>query len=101
MPDWMWIENVVFPILGMGMGVLAMFGVYRTVNRGLDRRHERLMSERAGGVDTRRLDELRSRIEELEEGSLRLQDLEERIDFTERMLAQQQRKGLESGRMGD
>ena len=41
MPDFVWIQEVVFPILGMGMGVLVMFGLYRTVNRALDRRHER------------------------------------------------------------
>jgi hypothetical protein len=102
MPEFMLLfEDVLLPILGMGMGAFAMFGVYRTINRHLDRRHERLMAERAGGGDARQLDELRGRVEDLEEGSMRLQDLEERLDFAERMLAQQQRRGLNSGRTDD
>lgn len=101
MPDWIWIQNVVFPILGMGLGAFAMFAIYRTVNRHLDRRHERFMAERNGSPGSSQLEELRARVEELEEGSLRMQDLEERLDFAERLLAQQQRKELDSrGRGG-
>jgi len=79
--------TVILPLLGMGMGAFAMFGVYRTINRHLDRRHEKEMAERTGG-GSRQLEELRTRVEELEEGLFRVQELEERVDFAERMLAQ-------------
>ncbi len=98
MPDFVWIQEVVFPILGMGIGVLAMFGLYRTVNRALDRRHERAMGG-SGGASRNEIERLVSRIEVLEEGAERMQELEERMDFTERVLTQQkERDRLAPGR---
>lgn len=90
MPNWLWIQNVVFPILGMGMGVLFMVGAYKTMNRWLDRRHERALAEQ-GGMDAgvqAALDRLSDRVAQLEDTSFRIQELEERLDFTERVLAQ-------------
>ena len=97
MPSWIWIQNVVFPIMGMGMGALFMVGVYKTANRWLDRRHEREMMDR--GVGSPGLRELQGRMEVFEDAILRLQDLEERVDFAERMLARQQHdeRRLEQG----
>ena len=95
MPDWMWIQNVVFPILGMAMGTFAMYGVYRTVNKVLDRRHERQLAEAGGGGRSPELDDLRSRVDLLEDAVDRVSDLEERLDFAERLLAQQQRRQVE------
>ena len=92
LPDWLWIENVVFPLVGMGMGVLFMFGVYRVAVRWIDRRHERLMAER-GGAGAAALTQLQARVEVLEESVGRVQELEERMDFTERVLAQQREQG--------
>lgn len=97
MPSWMWIQNVVFPILGMGLGAFAMVGIYKTVNRWLDRRHERAMAEH-GGADPALIDAvqaLRARMEQLEDQGLRIQELEERLDFAERVLSRRdQRPGL-------
>lgn len=93
MPDWVWIENVVFPLVGMGMGVLFMFGVYRIAVRWIDRRHERLMVERGGGAGAGEVQQLRARVETLEESVGRVQELEERLDFAERILAQQRERG--------
>lgn len=93
MPDWLWIENVVFPLVGMGMGVLFMFGVYRIATRWIDRRHERLMVESGAAGGSTELQQLRSRVEQLEDVVARVQDLEERLDFTERVLAQQRERG--------
>jgi hypothetical protein len=86
--DWIWVQNVVLPLIGMGMGGFVLFGLYRTVNRQLDRRHEaRLAGATPGsGQD---VDRLQQRLEGLEEQVDRLQELEERVDFAERMLAQQ------------
>jgi hypothetical protein len=92
MPDWIWIQNVIFPILGMGMGAFFMFGLYRVANRALDRRHERLMAE-GGAGGSEELRQLRARVEQLEDVAARVQDLEERLDFTERVLAQQRERG--------
>ncbi len=91
MPDFVWIQEVVFPIFGMGGVVFLLFGVYRTVNRALDRRHERAMggSGGAGGASREEIERLASRIEALEESTERVQELEERMDFTERVLTQQ------------
>jgi hypothetical protein len=88
MPDWIWFENVVFPLVGMGMGVLVLFGVYRTVNRVLERRHERQLAALGGrpGVDVKAITE---RLEVIEDQVGRLGELEERLDFAERLLARE------------
>ena len=94
-PDFVWFQNVVLPIMGMGLGAFAMFGVYRTVNRALDRRHESQLAERSGSGDRELLDELRGRVDALEDQALRVQELEERLEFTERLITQQQHRRLE------
>ena len=70
-----------------------MFGVYRIATRWIDRRHERLMADRGAGAGSPEVRELRARVEQLEEAVARVQDLEERLDFTERVLAQQRERG--------
>ena len=87
MPDWLWIQNVVFPILGMGLGLVAMIGLYKTVNRWLDRRHERELA-RTGAASPEEFESLRRRLDLLDDLAFRTQELEERVDFAERMLAQ-------------
>lgn len=81
-------ENVILPLLGMGMGAFVITAAYRTINRHLDRAHEKEMSDRTG-VGRQQLEELRTRVEELEVEVFRIQELEERVDCAERMLAQQ------------
>ena len=93
MPDWLWIQNVVFPLIGMGMGVLLMFGVYRIATRWTDRRQERRMLDRGAGAGSQDLRQLQARVDQLEDVAARVQDLEERLDFTERVLAQQRERG--------
>jgi hypothetical protein len=61
--------------------------------RWIDRRHERLMVERGAGGGSAELQQLRARVEQLEDVAARVQDLEERVDFTERVLAQQRERG--------
>ncbi len=97
MPSFVWIQNVVFPILGMGMGTFALYGVYRTVNKWMDRRHERLLASVDGPGGRQAIDELERRVEYLEDTAARVQELEERLDFAERVLAQQDHRRLESG----
>ena len=90
-PDWIVFQQTVIPIFGMGLGALAMFGVYRTINRALDRRHERLLAKERGG-SSRELEEVGRRIEALEETAFRVQELEERVDFAERLLTRDQQQ---------
>ena len=84
------------PLLGMAMGAFVLFGVYRTVNRQLDRKHDLRVtgggSELAGEVVR-----LRERVEALDDQNLRMQELEERVDFAERVLARQQDKPVLGG----
>jgi hypothetical protein len=89
MPDWLWIQNVVFPIIGMGMGGFVLYGIYRTVNRVLDRRHEARLAGGEPSAVVEEIEEVRRRLEQLEEQAFRIQEIEERLDFAERMLAQQ------------
>jgi hypothetical protein len=94
-PDFVWFQNVVIPVLGMGLGGFAMFAVYRTINRALDRRHERLLAQEKGGAAPE-LEEMRGRIEALEDAAYRVQDLEERLDFAERLLTRAQQDSSDS-----
>lgn len=96
MPDWLWIQNVVFPILGMGLGLVAMVGVYKTVNRWLDRRHERALAQ-SGAVQPDDMDAIRRRLDLMDDLALRLQELEERVDFAERVLV----RGRDPSRLVD
>jgi hypothetical protein len=90
--DWIWIQNVVFPIIGMGMGSFVLFGIYRTVNRMLDRRHEARLAGGPGvAAELRRLED---RVATLEDQAQRVQELEERLDFAERVLAKQGQRPL-------
>ncbi|HEX9728730.1 MAG TPA: hypothetical protein VGA37_09510 [Gemmatimonadales bacterium] len=96
-PSWVWVQNALLPVLGMGMGAFALFGLYRTVNRHLDRRHEARLAE-AGGAPPGEIEELRLRVEVLEEQALRVQELEERVDFAERILARHdERRAIADG----
>ena len=78
-------EQVVLPLLGMGMGVFVLINGFRIANRAMDQKHERELAE-AGGAMPGELAELRDRVDRLEDFGLRLQELEERLDFAERML---------------
>jgi hypothetical protein len=89
MPDWLWIQEVVFPLIGMAMGAGVLYGIYRTANRLIDRKQER---EALGGPGAAEVEQLRTRVEALEELGYRLHDLEERVDFTERVLTQQRER---------
>lgn len=98
MPSWVWIENVIFPLVGMGMGVLFMVGVYKTVNRWLDRRHERGVAQVGGSPWLQgEVAQLRERVEALEDVVVRVQEFEERLDFAERLLTQQRERPLRAG----
>jgi hypothetical protein len=86
-------QEIILPLAGIALGGLVLFGVYRTVNRYLERRHaapelDELRSE---------VSQLRAKSEGVEEMMLRLGEVEERMDFAERILAQQKQDRIGPG----
>lgn len=80
------IENILTIVAGTALlGAVALGPIGRALARRIEGRH-------AAGGD---LGELRERLEELEGQVTRLHELEERLDFAERMLA----KGREPARL--
>lgn len=70
------------PLGGMATGALFMLGVYKLVVRWLDLKARR---EAMGPVEDLR--ELQREVDELRALAPRLVELEERVDFAERLLA--------------
>ena len=89
LPPSIWVEDVVLPILGIALGALFLVGLYKIIVRWIDRR--------SAAPDQEGLGRLEQRVAALEDGLLRVQELEERVDFTERVLAQQRQR--EAGRL--
>ncbi len=87
------IDNLVIPIAGMITGIILGLPVIRAGVRYIERKS-------AGDADPKlraELEELRSRLEGMEEVRDRLLELEERIDFAERVLARAKDQRLASG----
>jgi hypothetical protein len=78
-------EQVVLPLLGMGMGLFVLYNGFRIAHRALNQKHEVELAK-VGGAAPGEVAELRDRVERLEEVAFRVQELEERVDFAERML---------------
>lgn len=86
-------NEIVLPIIGIAFGGVVVWWIYRTVNKMLDRRH--------AGPE---LDLLREELEQLkrdgmtsENLSARLGEVEERLDFAERLLTQHKQERLGRG----
>jgi hypothetical protein len=80
MPDYIWIQNVVFPVLGMGMATIFGVMIIKTVNKVIDRKS-------GGGLRKQEIEELRASLEELRgELHTEIAELQERVDFAERAL---------------
>ncbi len=90
--DFLFWENVVLPLAGIGAALTVVLTVIRTVSRHFDRRHEARMGASAAG---RQPDDVRSELKDLR---AHVDALEERLDFTERLLTQERaRRQLEGG----
>jgi len=83
--EWIVFYDVVLPLLGMGMGGWVIYGGLRIAHRALDQKHERDLAKLRGS-EPGDMAELRDRVARLEDVSLRVQELEERMDFTERVI---------------
>ena len=97
-PAWLLFEEIGIPILAFAFGSFLVWQVFRTVNRYLERRH--------GGGDAKELEGLKAEIAQLqaqrgavEDLSFRLGEVEERVDFAERLLTKERehRERLQSG----
>ncbi len=84
MPDFVWMQNVVLPILGMGVGMYVLYNGFRIAKYAIDQHHERELAKSGGS--TKELGQLLERVERLEDLGDRFQELEERLDFAERVL---------------
>ncbi len=81
------------PIAGMATGVIISIGFFKTVRHGIDRKM-------ASGTDHElqaEISDLHTRIEALEREQGRVEELEDRLDFAERLLA----RGRETGAAAD
>lgn len=72
---------------GLVLLILAASTVLLGVRRHLALRKQAQFPETTGEVAALRVEELESRVAELEQGQMRMQELEERLDFAERLLA--------------
>jgi len=80
---------VLVPIAGMATGAFFMFGIYKLLSRWMDLRHQRDLPP-GTAVD---LQELQVEVAELRALPDRVAELEERLDFAERLLAQAREPG--------
>ena len=81
MPDYIWIQNVVFPIIGMGLVGLLGIGIYRIVNKIIERKLTPSMTP-SGEVEA-----LRAEIDAIRaEHAIEIAALHDRLDFTEQLL---------------
>jgi len=83
-PDGVW---VFVPIAGMATASFFMFGVYKLVTRWLD-----VKARREAVVPSEDLRELQREVDELRALPGRLAELEERLDFAERLLARERER---------
>ena len=83
----------IVPIAGMATGAFFMFGAYKLLTRWLDAR-----ARRETALPSEELRDLQHEVEELRALPERVAQLEERLDFAERLLAQErERAGLRPG----
>ena len=81
MPDYVWIQNVVFPLIGMGLMGLFGIGIYRIVNKLIDRKQTPNVAPSAD------VDALRAEMDALRaEHAIEIAELHDRLDFTEQLL---------------
>lgn len=92
--DIVFFQNVILPLLGIATGLVSIGLGYRLLARWQQHRHELKLAER-GETDGPVVRDLAGRVEMLEAQALRVQELEERLDFAERLLAQGRVSGSE------
>jgi hypothetical protein len=85
--DW----DLLVPIAGIVASVIVVLPIVRVIVRAIDRRTSGIPSGQA--VAAADLADIRGQLERLHEVTARVDELEERLDFAERLLAQQREHG--------
>lgn len=93
MPDFLFWNQVVIPLAGMAVGVILGLPIIKAIVRRIE--HKPTADLRAAETEALRaeLAELRQRLDAVEDLSGRLGDMEERLEFAERLLTQQRQGG--------
>jgi hypothetical protein len=86
-PPWVTLPPAAIVLITLGCLAAAAFVLF-PLFRAIARRIEGKSADRELRAE---LDELRNRVQELESAQLHVAELEERVDFAERLLSQQQR----------
>lgn len=89
-----------FSLVGLIAFMGGLTGIVTIISRAVMRMQERSLQARKGGLEPSvqaELEELRAQLAEQEDLRQRLLELEERVDFTERMLAQAKHDRLPAG----
>lgn len=103
--DFLFWNEVVIPLAGMAVAVILGFPIIRAVVRRLERRSAEASSSEVAALRSE-VAELKGRLADMEDASHRMAELEERLDFTERILTQQRQRaelgsaeGQDAGRL--
>ena len=86
-PPWLTLPPAATVLIALGLFAacaLVLFPLFRAIAR-------RIEGKAADAELRAELEELRNRVQELESSQLHVAELEERVDFAERLLSQQQR----------
>lgn len=87
---------ILIPLAGMATGALFLVGIYKLITRWMDLRHRRDLPP---GLEEE-LEELRGQVSTLGDLPQRVAEVEERLDFAERLLAKARHGGAELGPSG-
>ncbi len=91
------IENLIIPLAGMATGIILGLPVVRVIVKVVDRK----LGPGSSAGDVKELqaqiERLRAQVGGMEDMAYRVAELEERLDFTERVLAQSKAPQLPAG----
>jgi len=97
-PMFVWFEQVGIPILAFLLLGFVSWQAFRTLNRYLDRKHGSIGGKELESLKAE-VDTLRAQLGTVDDLTLRLGEVEERVDFAERLLTKERerRAQLEAG----
>lgn len=89
--------DLLVPLAGMATGVLLLLPIVKAVVRITEKKLTGGSDSDQLAVMREELSAIQDRLDRFEYSDDRIAELEERLDFTERMLARQQRQQVEDG----
>ena len=97
MPPFLFFNEVLIPLAGMATGLIITLSVVKAITRQLDRRHDARLAAHSGAASGD-VEGLRTEVVELRG---QVEALEERLDFTERLLTQERNRRQLEGERGN